>query len=473
MTARTSTVTAATYEDWLRAIGGAASALPAHTTYDGIRVEPLSPRAAAAPLLTRANAASWDIRQLHAAADPAAVNAAIHDDIAGGATSIALQLATPGQPGLPPRYDAIAAALEGVPLERVDVCFAAGDQYLGAAQCLMALWEATGRPGPDMRGAIHADPLGTLAVSGALEAGLWPALELLGSFASTNIDPWPNVRLLLADGAPYHDAGASEAQELGAMLATAVEYLRALSFEHVPVDRVLPHLTLGLAADADLFATIAKLRAARLLIGRVAEASGAGDAAGAIDLWARTSQRMLTVKAPHTNTLRNTIAALGAALGGADAITVRPHTHALGASDPGARRLARSTHLLLKDESSIARVLDPAAGSGTVAALTQALAERAWTLFQEIEAAGGMAKSLLSGKVQAGIAKTAAARAKDAASGTLVITGVTAYAVTGEATQIVTSHPPAAPIEQAGTRIPPMPVLRLSEPFETDNPATE
>ena len=456
----------ATRDDWLRAIGGAARAPAAHITYDGIPVEPLPIRAIASPALTRADPAGWDIRPLHDAADPSAVNAAILADIAGGATSIALQLAVPGQYGLTPRFDAISAALKAVPLDRIPVCFAAGDQYIGAAQCLMALWEATGRPGPDMGGAIHADPLGTLAVTGVLEAGLWPTLELLGSFVAANIEPWPNVRLLMADGAPYHDAGASEAQELAAMLATAVEYLRALSFEHMPVADVLPHLTLGLAADADLFATIAKLRAARLLIARVAEASGAGGAAGTVDVWVRTSQRMLTAQAPHTNILRNSIAALGAAVGGADAITVRPHTHALGASDVGAQRLARNTHLLLRDESGIARVLDPAAGSSTVAALTTALAERAWTLFQEIEAAGGMAKSLLSGKVQAGIARTAAARVADLATGKTAITGVTKFTAADEAVLPITPHPQPAPIEHAETRIPPMPVLRVSAPLE-------
>ena len=449
----------ASHAEWLRLAGDAVAL--AHTTYDGIRVEPLSARAENAPRLTRANAAGWDIRQLTAMADPAAANAAILEDMAGGVTSIALQLATPGQFGVPPRYEAIAAALQGVPLDSVEVCFAAGDQYFGAAQCLMALWEASGAHPADMRGAIHADPLGTLAATGALEAGLWPSLELLGGFVATNIDPWPKVKLLLADGAPYHDAGASEAQELAAMLATAVEYLRVLSFEYVPVERVLPHLTLRLAADADLFATIAKLRAARLLIARVAGASGAGEvAAGAVDIWVPTSQRMLTIEAPHTNILRNSIAALGAAVGGADAITVLPHTHGLGASDTGARRLTRNTQLLLRDESGIARVLDPCAGSGMVAALTEALAKRAWTLFQEIEAAGGMAKALLSGKVQDGIARTAERRRADIASGKTPITGLTAFAVPDEPALTIAPHPPAAPINHAETRIVPMPVLR-------------
>jgi len=377
-----------------------------------------------------------------------------------------LQLASPGQFGLAPRYDAIAAALDGLPLDRLAICFAAGDQYFGAAQCLLSLWDATGRAATSVRGAILADPLGTLARTGALESGLWPALELFGQFVESSMVSWPNVRLLLADGALYHDAGASEAQELAAMLATVVEYFRALRFEGLLAADIAPHLTVCLAADADLFLTIAKLRAARVLLARVAEACGADAQADRIDLWVKTSQRMLTVQAPHTNILRNSIAALGASLGGADTITVLPHTFVAGQPGADARRLAVTTHALLKDESGLAHVLDPAAGSAQVEALTDALARRAWTLFQAIEAEGGMARALLAGSVQREIANTADKRASDIAAGRQVVTGVTAFQAT-DTSAPQTPHPPAAPIERAETRIAPLLVRHLSQPHET------
>ena len=438
--------------DWLRLAGAAGKR--SYLTYDGIEIEPIQAHAPApAPLsLARSNPKGWDARTLHASSDPKAARKAIADDLAAGATSIVLQLATPGQFGLAPRYEAIAAVLDGVPLDRMTVCFAAGDQYFGAAQCLLSIWDATGRPAASARGAIHADPLGTLARTGALESGLWPALELLGQFVDSSMVSWPNVRLLLADGALYHDAGASEAQELAAMLATVVEYLRVMSFEGISAAAVFPHLTVRLAADADLFLTIAKLRAARLLLGRVAEACGAGGQAGLIELWAITSQRMQRVSAPHKNILRNSIAAVGAAVGGADSLTIVPHSYASGPPDAAARRLAVTTQALMAEESGLARVLDPADGATQVAALTDALARRAWTLFQEIEAEGGMARALLKGSVQAGIASTAARRAADVLSG--------ADASEADDSPAHRPHPPMAPIERAGTRIAPLPIAR-------------
>jgi methylmalonyl-CoA mutase len=439
----------ATRADWLRLAGAAAT--KGYRTYDGIDIEPMPAPAAnaAANHLPRNAPKAWDVRALHSGSNPKAVRKAIAEDLAAGATSVVLQLATPGQFGLAPRYDAIAAALDGLPLGSLSVCFSAGDQYFGAAQCLLGCWDATGLAPSAARGAIHADPLGTLASTGALESGLWPALELLGQFVDSSMVAWPNVRLLLADGTPYHDAGASEAQELAAMLATLVEYLRVMSFESLSAGDVFPHLTVGLAADNDLFLTIAKLRAARLLIGRVAQACGAAGSADRIEFWVKSSQRMLTIKAPHTNVLRNSIAALGAVVGGADSISIIPHTFAAGQPDGAARRLACTTQALLKDESGLARVLDPAGGSAQVEALTDALARRAWSLFQDIEADGGMARALLKGSIQAGIAATAAKRIADH-----VATADSA----DRAPQV--AHPPPAAIERAETRIAPMPPLR-------------
>jgi len=456
-----------TRDDWLRLIGGEIGLADLRTrTLDGIVLDPIFARTQENPLHGRADPAIWDISCLHAGDDPVLVQAAIADDIAGGATSIALKLATPGEFGLAPRYQAITAALAGVAIEHTEISFASGDQYFGAAQVLMALWEKTGRHPADLRAGLHADPLGALARTGALEAGLWPSLELLGQFVATNILPWPEVRLLLADGTLYHDAGASEAQELAAMLATVIEYLRVLDFEGVSGEELFPHLTVGLAADADLFSTIAKLRAARLLLARLADTIKGTTGVHRIKLWVTTSQRMLTIRAVHGNILRNSIAAIGAVLGGADAITVLPHTWVAGRPDAGAQRLARNTHLLMAEESGLARVLDPGAGSGHIAALTDALARRAWVLFQEIEESGGMARSLLDGSVQEGIASTAARREKALIEGELAITGVTSFAA-DESLLAIAPHPMPAPIERAETRVPALPVRRVSAAFET------
>jgi methylmalonyl-CoA mutase len=275
-----------------------------------------------------------------------------------------------------------------------------------------------------------------------------------------------NVTALLADGRPYHEAGAGEVQELAAMLATLVAYLRACENAGVRPRAAFAKLAVALAADADLFLTIAKLRAARRLTARVAEASGASHAADRMPLWATTSERMLAKRDPSVNILRTAIACTGAALGGADAITVLPYTWALGRPDAFARRIARNTQLVLQAESSLGRVTDPAHGAWFIETLTDELARKSWELFQAIEAKGGMAAALEGGFVQAEVARTRSARSEDIATGRQELTGVSAFPRLAEDGIEVVPHAPPPPIIKGGTSVTPLIAHRLAEPFE-------
>ena len=144
-----------------------------------------------------------------------------------------------------------------------------------------------------------------------------------------------------------------------------------------------------------------------------------------------------------TNLLRNTVAAFAAAVGGADAITVLPHTAAAGLADRSARALAMNIQHLLVEESHLHVVADPAAGSGAIEALTETLAERAWSDFSEIERDGGIVESLRAGAFQGRIAKARAALIKTIASGDAPLVGVTIHAVEAE--------PASAAIESPAT----------------------
>jgi methylmalonyl-CoA mutase len=232
-------------------------------------------------------------------------------------------------------------------------------------------------------------------------------------------------RAFLADGRIYHEAGASEAQELAAVLATASGYLRGLEAQGHPLDAVRRALSFLLVADADEFLSVAKLRALRRLWARVEQACGLDPQP--IRVHAETAWRMTTRRDPWVNLLRTTVAAFSAGIGGADAVTVLPFTAALGLPDAFARRIARNTQLILLDESNLARVTDPAAGAGGFEALTDALCERAWGLFQEIEREGGILESLRTDKLQARIAAVRAQRDKAVATRKEPITGTSEF----------------------------------------------
>src|SRR5690606_29637830 len=161
----------------------------------------------------------WDVRQRHAEPDPAAANAVILEDLRGGVTSVLLQILAPGQAGLNYGAAALERALREVPLKDVIIALDAGENTLDAAGSLMEIWRAAGVSENERRGALNYDPLGVLARTGTL---YYPAERSCGIAAKLAADcrTLPHVTALVADGRPYHEAGASEAQELGAMLAT-------------------------------------------------------------------------------------------------------------------------------------------------------------------------------------------------------------------------------------------------------------
>ncbi|GAA0584459.1 methylmalonyl-CoA mutase small subunit [Streptomyces crystallinus] len=389
----------------------------------------------------------WGVRQRHAGTDPARVNEAVLADLENGVTSLWLAV---GQGGVP--VSSLARALDGVYLDLAPVVLDAGAEFEPAARALLALYEERGVPVGSARANLGADPLGHEARTGdALDIA--PAVGL----ARLCAERFPQLRALTVDALPYHEAGGSAAEELGASLATGVAYLRALTGAGLSVEAACAQLEFRYAAGADQFLTIAKLRAARRLWARVAEASGA-PAAGAQRQHAVTSPVMMTRRDPWVNMLRTTVACLGAGVGGADAVTVLPFDHSLGLPDAFARRIARNTSSILLEESHLARVIDPAGGSWYVERLTDELAHSAWEFFQEIERAGGQAAALRSGLVRERLAATWAARSARLARRREPVTGVSEF-----------PHLAERPVEREAAPAAPsggLPRVRRDEAFE-------
>ncbi|MBH1937076.1 methylmalonyl-CoA mutase small subunit [Streptomyces sp. AV19] len=358
----------------------------------------------------------WDVRQLHAHPDPRRTNEAVLADLENGVTSLWL---TVGAAGLP--VEGLATALDGVLLDLAPVVLDAGPDTEAAARALLRLYDERGTARTEARGSLGADPLGTLARTGAAPEADTAAL------AAMCLGDRPNVRALVVDALPYHEAGGSAAQELGCSLATGVAYLRTLTDAGLGVDEACAQLEFRYAAGADQFLTIATLRAARRLWARVTEVCGASPAARAQRQHAVTSPVMMTRRDPWVNMLRTTVACLGAGVGGADAVTVLPFDSAIGLPDAFARRIARNTSSILLEESHLARVIDPAGGSWYAERLTDELARAAWAWFQEIERAGGQEAALRSGLVAERLAATWEERSARLTTRREPVTGVSEF----------------------------------------------
>ena len=394
----------------------------------------IAPDADRPPLCDAADAPAnaWTLCQPLAHPDPKTANEHARSAVEHGAEALALRVApTSNDPGLTLRTaDDLATVLDGVDLSETGLHL--GDRI--AAPGLFGLLQEVLSQRPvslsALHGSIGVDPVAALA------AGMSPAPDRAFAVADELVQASrdaPRIRAASIDARVYHDAGASAVQELAATLGALTERLARSTDRDVPLPALLESLQVTVPVSTRYFVEIAKLRALRLLVPQVveafADASNAAVDVGPADLhiFAEPSRRTETVYAPYVNMLRATTEAMAAVLGGCDALSIPPYNAALHPPDAFGLRIARNTQLILEQESRFDQVSDPAAGSYYIETLTDRLAQRAWTRFQEIEAEGGLLNVLRDGTLQEQIAETRRERRAAVDEREHVLVGTTHY----------------------------------------------
>lgn len=439
-------------------------------TADNLTIEPLYGRAKGTGRITaRAPGARWQVMARIDHPDPAAANVQALEELDNGANGLVLVGAgSVGAHGYGLLYepDTVERLLDGVKLDAgIAIEFDLSPQTKDLALALAALVRRRSIAPATIDIRFGFDPLGAVVFNGGFprpwnEFGPFAA-KLAADLAAQGFRRATTV----ADGRIVHGAGGTEAQELAYVLAVAVAYLRALEAHGIPLDDARRMIFFRLAADADQFLTIVKFRALRTLWQRVEESCGLAPKPAFIG--AETAWRTLTRNDPYVNILRATIAVFAAGIGGADAVAVLPFTAARGLPDRFARRIARNTQLILLDEANIARVADPVAGTGWSGHLGDQLCRAAWTLFQEIEGAGGAPAALEQGLIQKRIAAARAERERTMATRKDTLVGANEFPdvidanvpVLDVAKVVMSPMPVAVPVE-------PLAPMRLAAPFE-------
>ncbi len=393
-------------------------------TLDDIRIQPLYQQMADAPFYGRGNS-TWSIQQTYSHGNLQENNQQLLSDLSDGLTSIEL---------------ALPAVNSGTGDSNTLPCYAVSDLEHLLTDVHPQMIEISQRPGPDNRltgalllayycqqkiapadvhCALNIDPLGTQALHGQCAK---EAISELSQFALYCDKHFPNASSVCVDSSVYHNAGCSEAPELAFVLASTVEYLRAL--QSLDTNLAFNQIRYRISLDSDFFLNVAKLRAARELIRQIQQNCGAENSTIVID--ATSSTRSLSTLDPSVNILRTSTQATAAMAGGANGFNCAPFDELTG-STPKARRLARNTQHILIEESGLTDINDPARGSGYVESLTADLCQAAWKLFQEIEASGGMHKSLEQGLIAGEIEVYRKARTSALATGRSAMIGVTEY----------------------------------------------
>jgi methylmalonyl-CoA mutase len=440
-------------------------------TYDGLTIEPLYMRRTdARPVSGRAASSPWSVVQRVDHPDPAAANAEALHDLETGAGGLSLVFAGSigayGY-GLEASEATLVRVLDGIELHAgIALDLDLGSQIDNVGLLLAALIEGHGTAPARAGIRFGFDPISAAAVSGGSPLSKDELLANFNGVIAQLARRGFRGPFALADGRPIHDAGGSEAQELAYVLATALTYLRALEGSGHALEAARAMIQFQLAADADQFLTLAKFRALRRLWARVEDVCGL--APKPVFVSAQTAWRMMTRRDPHVNLLRTTLAVFSAALGGADAITVLPFNMALGLPDRFARRIARNTQLILIEEANLARVTDPAVGSGGIEDLTNQLCRAAWTFFQEIEKVGGALAALDRAVVQEAVAAVREQRRTAVAHRVDALTGTSDFASIDELPVAVLDVAPVKPAPLGGAlwKMVPLPRIRLAEPYE-------
>ncbi|MCY1043652.1 methylmalonyl-CoA mutase family protein [Corallococcus sp. bb12-1] len=412
----------------------------------------------------------WLVCQEYAGPDLTQTAEALRTDLERGGQGVWLLLDAPHGVDVKDMA-ALERLLAHVPLDRTPVHFEPTTDLLAPSTFLFQVAQKASVSKQALKGSLGIDPVGALARLGSAKVDVAATLAKAAPLVTSLLKDAPGLRALLVSSRSWADAGATSVHELAWTLATGVEYLRELERAGVSPGDTARSMQFALSVGGQFFPEIARLRAARLLWSKVVAASGGAPESQAMALHARTASATKTQRDPWVNILRATAESFAAVLAGADSVSTSPYDEPLGTPDEQGRRLARNTQLILRDESSLNRVADPAGGSYYLEQLTGDIARAAWAELQRIEALGGITQALVQGDVARVLTETRAARDKAVRTRRQPIVGVSEFPHLTEAPVQREAHA-VAPAQGEGVVAPPRP-FRFSEPFESLRDASD
>ena len=359
----------------------------------------------------------WLTRQDIVAADASEANAVALDVLTKGVTSLGFRVEN---------ADEVAVVLKGIDLAKVEVNISccvckAHDVARALVDCIKAAGAEN-----TFRGAIDYNPLRKQLVKGkegvdvaALTAAAKEMLDIVA--------PVAGLRCLNVESLLLGNGGAYIYQELGYSLSWGAAWMTALTDAGVAADEVAKRIKFNMCVSSNFFMELAKFRAARMLWAEIVEQYGADKAAAKMMVCAKTSRFNQTIYDAHVNLLRSQTETMSAALAGVDSIVTTPFDEPYKTPDAFSERIARNQQFLLKEESHLDKVVDPAGGSYYVETLTVNIAKEAWKLFIATEEEGGFFALAGEGKVQAAVNESCKKRHTDVARRKEILLGTNQY----------------------------------------------
>jgi len=390
------------------------------------------------------NGRAWEIAQEYKQALPEDLNEALKADLKRGLNSINIILDNPTQVGIDADQskagevgkDGLSISgvrkmqvlFKDIDLTNQPINISCGFSALPITLLFTANANETRTSLMNIKGSITSDPYEYLLAKGDLPISLNQIFDEIKLSTELMIKSNSPIKTIGVSGLHFNNSGANAVQELAFTIATAVEYLNEMINRGLKVDDVAKRVKFTFGIGSFCFMEVAKLRAARMLWSEILEAYEVSDENRKIFIHGKTTQFNQTFFDPYVNMLRTTTESFSAIVGGVDSLQTNPFDESFNQSDDFSKRIARNTQIILKEESHLDQVIDPAGGSFFVEKLTDDIAQSAWKLFQKIDKMGGMLKAIQSGFVQDEINKIANAKRKDLAKRKSVLVGTNMYA---------------------------------------------
>lgn len=327
----------------------------------------------------------------------------------------------------------VAMMLKGIDAEKISLNFNSSRSYIQFLGYLKQGLTNLGFDAKKIKGSVDFDPISYLLLKGnfhySQEKDLIEAVDLI-DLAEKEL---PGFKVITINGQYFHNSGSTLVQELAFALASGNEYLAFLTGKGLKVDQAATRMAFAFATGSNYFMEIAKLRAARMLWARIVEQyQPVNPESAKMYIHVSTANWNKTIYDPYVNLLRTTTEAMSAAIGGADQVTVLPFDLNYKEPDDFSMRIARNQQIILKEESSLDKVVDPSAGSYYIESLTSALAEAAWQLFLEVEEKGGMIEAIKAGFIQDQVVESAKQRIAEIAARKTIVLGTNQHPNTTE-----------------------------------------
>ena len=320
-----------------------------------------------------------------------------------------------------------------IPLDKVSVSMTMNGAVLPILAGYVVAAEEQGVEQSQLAGTIQNDILKEFLVRNTYIYPPAESMRIIGDIISYCTEHMPKFNTISISGYHIQEAGGDAALELAYTLANGKEYIRTALNTGLKIDDFAPRLSFFWGIGLNFYMEIAKMRAARLLWSRIVdEFEPKNPRSKMLRTHSQTSGWSLTEQDPYNNVVRTTNEAMAAVFGGTQSLHTNALDEAIALPSEFAARIARNTQLVIQEETDITDVIDPWGGSYMMESLTKEIADKAWSLIEEIEEHGGMTNAIETGLPKMRIEESAAKKQVLIDKGEKVIVGVNKYQVPAE-----------------------------------------